>query len=486
MRIRTVVGSAVLFSIVSLACSGGKGPTDPDPVMCSYPGLTHLEKSDPRCVPPPPNPTIDITLNSTSGIVGDTINGTATATNYTTCTLNAGGATLLSGSNCGPFKIVLTVAGTATVSGSATGATGTQPASVVKSITVLPKPVVTVVTFTGKIILLNAQSGDSPKDWNVSAQVFGEEKVSAVTNENGEYTLPSVKDGPVRETIITLVPPSGSRFGPMYLTTTTQYASTNMKWTALPNAWRISKGIYTGESIPVSLIELLSHPQAEDGNFFTAARAESVGPSFGYYNIPNWWYFGGYPIKVAIDRIRTTSPLGPSDSIKFWSQLDEFERITGFDYYVPANYSEVVSGRRGYLFYIDSTITFPGVGLNSTFLWDPRAIENDWAVITGVRIHDLGQFYREDIAFNFPRLIQHEFIHGLGFNHTDSRFSLMNNNQDGYALSLTVKDVAYLELVRELTLAQKTYNTRLGLAERLNGMYVIEQSRAPTAAQFLP
>lgn len=485
MRFRTVLGFAVQC-IVILACSGGEHPIGPDPVMCSYPGLGHLKASDPGCVPPPPplNPTIDVTINSNSGMVGDTIGGTATATNQTTCSVTASGATLLSGASCGPFKVLLTTAGTATVSGSATGVAGTQPATVTKTVTVAPRP--STIRFKGQIILLNNQAGETPQNWTVSASVAGEDKVSGATNSDGTYVLPPVKDGSAREAILTLIPPSGSRYGPMYLATTTEYVSIDMKWTALPNAWRIGRGIYSGESVSVNLVELLSHPQADEGNFFTAARAPNVGPSFGYYNIPNWWYFGGYPIKVAIDRVRTTSPLSSTDSAKFWGQLDELERITGFDYFAPANYSEVVNGRRGYLFYIDSTINQPGAGLNSRFLYDPMAIQNDWAVIAQVSIHDLGFFYREDLAFNFPRLIQHEFIHGLGFNHTDLWFSLMNNTDGGYAFSLTVKDVAYLELVRELTLAQKTYNTRLGLAERLNGMYVIEKGLPPTTNQFLP
>jgi hypothetical protein len=489
MRIRTVLGFAVL-GIVSLACSGGDGPIDPTPVMCSYSGLTHLKKSDPLCVPPPPapSPTIDITLNSNSGIVGDTLTGTATSTNSTSCTLTATGATLLTGTNCGPFKVVLTVVGTATVNGSATGAAGTQPALVSKNITVLPKPVVTMITFTGKIILLNAQPGDTPGGWNVFAEVTGEEKVSTTTLGDGSYVLPSVKEGQVRTAIITVIPPSGSRYGPLYLETSTVFASVNMQWPALPKScWVMMKGIYAGECLFPDMNELLLPSTEDDGHFY---QVEKISPSispFGNYINPSWYYFGGYPQPFAIGRSLTTSPLNSQDSIKIWGPLDELKRITGFEYFRPSTESEVRALRHGVLFYIDSTITGRGAASGSGFLSDPNAITNNFAVITSVIVHDLDQLYRSDLQESFPRLIQHESIHCLGFNHTSIRLSLMSaGSYENYSYTLTAKDVLYLEIARELTLAQKTYNTRLGIAERLNGMYVVEQGRPPSTNRFLP
>jgi len=487
MRIRTVVGFAVL-GIVSLACSGGKGPTDPDPIMCQYPGLTHLRQSDPGCVPPSPNPTLDISLNSSSGIIGDTLGGMATASNHIACTLTASGAEIISGSNCGSFKAVLKVVGTATVSGSASGVAGTQPALVSKNITVLPKPVETMITFTGKIILLNAQPGDTPSGWNVSLQVTNEEKVSTPTLSDGSYVLPSVKEGQVRTAIISIVPPGGSRYGPLYLETSTAYASVNMQWPALPKScWVMMKGIYAGECLFPDMNELLLPAAGEDGPFFPVEKTGTVVSPFGNYINPNWHYFGGYPQPFAIGRSLTTSPLSSQDSIKIWGPLDELNRITGFQYFRPSTEAEVRGLRHGVLFYIDSTIASRGAAGGAGFLSDPNSITYNYAVITSVIIHDLEQLYRSDLQAAFPRLIQHESIHCLGFNHTSIRLSLMSAKADeSYSYTLTVKDVLYLEIVRELSLIQKTYNTRLGVAERLNGMYVIEQGRSASANHFLP
>jgi hypothetical protein len=486
MRIRTVLGFAVL-GIVSLACSGGDGPVDPTPVMCSYPGLTHLKKSDPLCVPPPlpPNPTLDITLNSSTGIVGDTIGGMATPSNNLTCTLTATGAEIISGSNCGPFKAVLKVVGTATVSGSATGASGTQTALVSKNITVLPKPDVATITFTGKIILLNAQPGDTPSGWNVSVQVAGEEKVSIFTGGDGSYSLPPVKDGPVREAVFTLVPPSGSRYFPQYLATSTSYVSVNMKWPAIPKCWVIQAGIYAGQCIDVIFAHLFGDALSHFLGVSQVFPKGQTAQGFGYYSFTTWARTDDLPVRVAFDRTRTTSPLSSEDSASFWRRAVEINIVMGREYIIPSTYDEVISKKRGVLVYVDSSLGSGGFGVIPGVLSSPAdMVTNKAPVIADFIIKDHIWFTNPDIDTYFPTLVRHELLHTLGLGHTTQWNSIMHPSNA--SLTLVPKDAAYLEMITEMGYTQKDNFTLLGFAESYNCDRVITQGLPPSTSFTLP
>lgn len=413
-------------------------------------------------------------------------------TNATSCTPEvSGAATLLDANSCISYRVIFGASGTAIVSAKATGSSGTVNAEP-KQITVTARP---VLTFRGQIILLNAQPGNSPGGWTVSVSVTGEEKVSTISNGDGTYVLPSVKDGVTREAILTLVPPSGSRFGPLYLATTTAFSTVNMKWIAAPKSWVIEKGIYAGQSVGVGLVELMSRPADQSAKFLTVSRL-SITPgntplNFGYYSFASWGRVG-FPVKVAFDRARSTTPLSVADSIRFWVPLNELERVTGRDLVEPANYSDVV-GKRGILFYIDSTIAPQGgIGEVPVNLGNPSslAIDPPIPIVLTMRIQTLDGFYNPGIEGAFFRTIQHETLHCLGFGHTDLWLSIMGggsfNDPNSYSETLTLKDVAYIELATEMGLAQKVNSTLLGLAESLNGLYVLEQGQPATNNLVLP
>jgi hypothetical protein len=427
----------------------------------------------------------------TSIMAGDTLAVPMTTANATSCTpIVTGNATLLDQNGCASYRIIAGVPGTATVSATATGSSGTVNA-VPKQITILSRP---GLTFRGQIVLLNVQSADSPRGWTVSVSVTGEEKVSAISNDDGTYVLPSVKDGVTRDAILTLVPPSGSRYGPLYLATTTAYSTVNMKWEAIPKSWVIEKGIFAGQSVSVNLKELMSKPADSSAHFLTVSSFGFQGGitsgGFGYYSFASWGRIG-FPVKVAFDRTRSTTPLSGADSIRFWEPLNELERVTGRDFVEPANYSDVV-GKRGILFYIDSMVAPQGgIGEGPVNLGYPDFVANNppLPIVLTLRIQTLDYFYNPGEGAFF-RIIQHETLHCLGFGHTDLWLSIMGggsfNDVGSYSESLTVKDVAYIELATEMGLAQTANVTLLGFAESLNGLYVLEQGLPPTNKVILP
>ncbi|HEX6575298.1 MAG TPA: Ig-like domain-containing protein [Gemmatimonadaceae bacterium] len=290
-----------------------------------------------------------------------------------------------------------------------------------------------------------------------SAQANGEFVVRVSTlDEKGELLIDS---------------PSPRGFHP-FLYQLDADSAANLSVVLVPTSWTIERGIYKGQTVSTSLDLVMDEPSlnpyywgSTDGNELfiepQAIRIES------------------FPLKVAIDHRFSAPDLTPADSAEIWFVLNRLEEIFGIDMFQPALADpswwpdaephaipgvmrvtkDGVTGSAGASYPLSSNqpavwqqnLGSWATGRFSKFTVTRTILNSGWLVYGTEPFPTMG-----------PRTVQmHETLHILGVGHT-SRIP----STQGPAMRTAEPskyDVAYIELLRAITVLEQTHDTFLGL-----------------------
>jgi hypothetical protein len=258
----------------------------------------------------------------------------------------------------------------------------------------------------------------------------------------------------------------------------------------IPANWIKEAGVDAGQAFPVGPDSLLDNPGSNDPlNFLPLQHTSGGAGIIGEYQYRTWQPADSV-IKVAIDRVRSTSPLSAHDSVNLWLGLDTLNARIGkgshSPRFVPANYADVVNGK-GCLFFVDSMLV------------QLKTLEGTGASGLEVSLFDsVGNIVHCDVRFAYEAFLQdqwigsagtpHEFLHGLGQGHSlcgSHRWNSVMRGVDPVACAGPVEtqvasdlDLVYLEMVYEVSAIQRANKTSIGPMEWLNGS-LVAQGKAP-------
>jgi|GEM_PF-3647543 len=475
MRTRFAVGALLLVCGFAAACSHKDGDTG-------------------NSITGPGNPTPQLNMSATPGMlvtVTDTTKVTVswTATNVASCSATWTTSTATSGT----AVVVPTVSGigqqTVGYPMTCTGPNGTVQSSA--GITILAKQ---TYTATGSLHLANVQPGESSAGWTIKMTI-GTDSVVGKIDASGNYTLVdtlSTQNAPASTVnVMIIITPTNSRYAPMY-SSRTALASVTLAWVMIPNVWIKETGHSTGVSFPVGPDSLMANPGPGDPLHFLRVSRFTTTPQgiVGDYAFSTWKK-SDFPIKVAYDSVRSTSPINAHAQANLKMKLDSLNAQVGWQMYVIASYTEVLNGK-GIFYFVDSTLTATNLGTEgvgaaglATSTFDANGN------IVHVDIRFAYEVYLED-QYMTVGIITHEFLHGLGFGHTCGKWNSVMRGADPSACAgpagiqvAADLDLVYLEMMYEVSAMQQTYNTLIGFPEWLNGS-LVSQGKAPSTNTVLP
>lgn len=480
MRTRSVMGALLLVCGFAAACSHKDGDTN---------NITG-----------PSNPTPTISISATPNMlamVTDSTKVTVTwnAANVTSCSATWTTSTATSGT----AVVVPTVSGIAQQNVgypmTCTGPNGTVQNAA--AVTVLGRA---TYSATGTIHLANAQPGESPAGWPMK-MVIGTDSVIGKVDALGNYVLVdtmSTQNAPAStaNTMITLMPPSDSRYTVSYSSLTAS-ASSSLPWVINPKSWAKEAGCSAGKIFPVGPDSLMSFPGPGDSlHFLKVSRVSNATQGTVGSYVFSTWSPKDLPIKWAFDRTRSTSPLTAHDSVNFQMKVDTLNTCAGQKFIVPANYSDIGPTGKGILVFVDSLQVTQKFGADQTGAAGSAtpAFDADGNIVH-VDIRIAYEAYFGDQYANVG-LFEHELLHALGEGHspcgslrwnsvmagTDFTACPVDPNQTQVAADL---DLVYLEMMYEVKSLQVMYNTKIGFAEWLNGS-LVAQGKAPSTNAILP
>lgn len=311
------------------------------------------------------------------------------------------------------------------------------------------------------------------------------------------------------DTIAVTVDPIGARssFFPQYFAvavTASGYVkilgpvfanNTGMSVLLLPTMWRVERGTFAGQEVAISLNLALESPPGS--------------PSPSYYNnfgcclgIIGSWLPSRFPIPTFFDRDTSTVPITGADSVALWSVIEDLERVFGRDMFVPARQQDWPDMRtpwgtccmeNGMHVWLDTTLSRYGIAgvaggqTGSHYFWRTlgteragfwaRAGSQDFQMGVGTKGLVIGDQVPGYFGYGHARfansamlgnryVVQHEFMHALGFGHGCSLPSIQSYPACGatYSATLTAYDVAYAEIIWATLRRERELKTTVGLA----------------------
>jgi hypothetical protein len=263
-----------------------------------------------------------------------------------------------------------------------------------------------------------------------------------------------------------------------------QWFGAQIRVVLLPRNWIVRRGAFAGSTVPVSPYDLLAPPVA----------------FFEIYNAPyiQWW--PGYqfnvviesavlPVPLCFDRANSTAPITTADSIVVWQAIAVFHASVGIEFFRPANAGCVANP-----FDSRSSQSAFGLALNGQFassvggagvaftMWAADNVAYPYGNVEAgtVFLTKFPSSLQDSVAV---KILHHELLHLTGAGHTCRWVSLMV----GYpcpastpaSRTLTVTDVAIVDLLYAMRDAQKAIGAPFHWCEAWNGLRVIERNLAP-------
>lgn len=203
---------------------------------------------------------------------------------------------------------------------------------------------------------------------------------------------------------------------------------------AIPVSSSVTSGKWANVSSELSMVSAFARVcntiDLNCGGFF---------PSHFRYGVIAWAP-SAFPIPVMIDRGRSPAPISDADSVAIWSGLHEMEQAFGRTLFAPAPF-DATSSLDGNIVWgaitvaVDGSITAAG---EAGWGWG----ENHEIVAAHITFKDAR-------AIADKGLIEHEFMHALGFGHTCQWPSVMGVGGQGCArVEITATDVVYANVAR--------------------------------------
>jgi hypothetical protein len=334
----------------------------------------------------------------------------------------------------------------------------------------------------------------SPVDANFSAfsPTWKSGNVTDVgsTSPTGQFTIRLSQLDDKGELLIDAPPPSG--FHPFLYQLNVDSAS-NLSVVMVPTAWTIQRGIYRGETVPISLDLVMDEPNL---NPYYFSYASVDGRSLTVEE--NSWPLDIFPVKVAIDHRNSSPDVTPEDSAAVWDVWNRMEVIFGINMFEPVQADPSwwpdagVHPIHGVIRFSKVSGTVDGGQVLSTtppLEWHQEL--GSWSV--GGRFSSFTVIHRNadsgEYVFGTERtpigdriVWAHEMMHILGVGHT-SRIP----STQGPAMRTpepSKYDVAYTELLREIMRLERSRNTFLGLMPATIGQRRVQlgKSTLPTLA----
>lgn len=248
---------------------------------------------------------------------------------------------------------------------------------------------------------------------------------------------------------------------------------TDIEVLLIPRSWRIRGGRYAGELVDISLAAAFRPPCGGMGDI----NCDGFYPR-------NWledlklWRVADLPIPLALSRSHSTSLIEESDSLAFWSIVDEMNADLGREFFVPVaesrlEYDELDRPIGGVTVYLDRNLI--GYGAWANWWWNARG------EITSGRVR-----LAESSSFSSASLMTHELVHILGFKHSCSWPTVMGGYGCAAYDGLSPGDVAHIELAMAVNELVRESGIEYGLVEALQGERVVELGLAPLALPAAP
>lgn len=438
MRIRTVMGFAVLSAAVLLSCSGGDGPIAP---------------------PPPPVTTISISAPSTSAMAKDTMVVTMVVSNATSCTPEVSGvARILDVTGCTSYRVVFETTGLATLSAKATGTSGTVSAEA-KSVTVNARPIQSTLD-TLSVDLFSPEESDSPPVGM---------KMRAVWTKNG--TKDSVEVAMSNGVATTEIPISldsvkmrfegDSRYAPRTLVFYRgDYFQKRVSVILEPRNWKIRSAQFAGQVLETS-IAIGSVPSGPTDQLSYLRFINIAKNTGGITKVLRSWPAEKLPIPVGIVWSQSVGTNPPSDSAYFTNTiLPLVNQYLGRTVFVPGR----ITGDT-------IPVGMVGIVLGNAPRENPgQALGPDWYDVFTGEIYKASVILPSRLYLEASQtgVIVHEFMHNLGVGHTCSwvtrmvssaEFTVGTNCIGKGSNNLSPMDIAMYEFATAIRDMAKKKNT---------------------------
>jgi uncharacterized protein YjdB len=352
-------------------------------------------------------------------------------------------------------------AGTASISASAQGVSGTVPVSVVSPSTIAGN----VVSATSGVLpglTFAVQTGSGSNLQTFPSPVDG----------TGAFRL----DAPLPPTstdLVTLVVDDNTR-PRVYHPISKQVQAGGAAGAAarpllIPESETFTSPSYGTASVAISLQSAFTRVCDDNTN----ANCNSFFPQSWLSGLVPLWAAGDFPIQLAFNHSATTTPITDADSIALWAVIHQMEADVGRTLFKPVNFSSLTPpdangfSPKAVLVWVDNTLT--GFSGYTNWIWDGN--QNMVAAKTRVRLNS----YLANRS-----LMSHELLHALGFHHTCAWVTVMGGYGCSSAAGITQTDAAAFNLgyqARGAIVAQKPTTT---FGDALRGEQSLEL--APVAA----
>lgn len=232
----------------------------------------------------------------------------------------------------------------------------------------------------------------------------------------------------------------------------------------IPREWTIERGMFAGQTIPISL--KAAYDTAPDGTslfgIYTrkGLRQMSNNPGywFGNYN----WSKISFPVKLVLNRNADTSYImSAQDSIDLWNSANAMEEKYGRDLFYPGEMSSNTLDA-SIRVWIDTRNPTPMGGPLPTLHEDGR-IESDAGIFAST----------PRSRFSNPYVFEHEILHVFGHGHSCVWSSTLGANcpmwDEPIVYPAPEKDVAHFELFLSVNTTRRQYRALYHWGANLNG-----------------
>jgi hypothetical protein len=215
-----------------------------------------------------------------------------------------------------------------------------------------------------------------------------------------------------------------------------------------PRRWHVNGGVYDGQEVDVSLNEVYST---------TDGRHRFWGESGVTQHWPQYWEVAPeFPIPVVFAHDITDVPITTTDSTYFWSYLSGLSQQLGEPVFEPASYLGIGAREAERYVWVDTTSGGTVAGM--------YGVITDTTARVRILQYSGVRFERT----NHPMFMLRAMVGTLGAGYTCAWDGLMTHCTQ-ISGSLSVKDVAVIQLMTAMGRLQQLERTPYGIGEAIQG-----------------
>jgi hypothetical protein len=299
-------------------------------------------------------------------------------------------------------------------------------------------------------------SGAVPTGLNVTI-VSGSRRVSAPVAADGSFSIQTQVSDSISDIIID---PGPAPLLPALIRVSSRATARGLGFVLVPRSWTVQGGSFHGQTVDVSLDDAFRPPCQTPGDtncdgFYPRAWTTGV----------KLWPATRFPVPVAFDHSRSHQSVTPQDSAALHAAIDRANADVGVTMFRAGRVEELalnVDGRplNGVVIRVDTTLS--GFGAWTNWWWDGAGDLYAGVIRARTAAH-----------VRSAPLMTHELLHTLGFKHSCSWTTVMGGYGCGSFQSLSLSDVAYVQLARAVHETQRSTGAQHGLFAGLQGERVV-------------